>query len=54
VSAPWWHPEANPLADVRAFKRQAEREYLSCPFVPVLTPEEEALMERLRRGEAGG
>lgn len=24
MSAPWWHPEANPLADIRRFKRAAE------------------------------
>ena len=26
MSAPWWHPEASPLADIQEFKRAAERE----------------------------
>jgi hypothetical protein len=24
VSAPWWHPEADPLGDIRRFCRAAE------------------------------
>jgi hypothetical protein len=24
VSAPWWHPEADPLGDIRRFMRAAE------------------------------
>lgn len=24
MSAPWWHPEANPLADIRRFTRSVE------------------------------
>jgi len=32
VSAPWWHPEANPLADIREFKHQAEQAWPPPPF----------------------
>lgn len=26
MSAPWWHPEANPLADIRAILRKIEEQ----------------------------
>jgi hypothetical protein len=25
MSAPWWHPESNPLADIRKFMRAVEK-----------------------------
>jgi hypothetical protein len=34
VSAPWGHPEANPLADIREFMRRAEQQYRSSFGVP--------------------
>lgn len=39
MSAPWWHPEANPLRDIQEFVReaeQAEQVWHPPPFQPVL------------------
>jgi hypothetical protein len=36
VSAPWWHPEANPLADIQEFKHQAEQAWPTPPFEVIL------------------
>lgn len=54
MSAPWWHPEANPLADIRAFMRAAEQEYrdalLASPLVVVAPRYEHALLWSRREG----
>lgn len=34
MSAPWWHPEANPLRDIQEFIREQERQVLSLFSVP--------------------
>jgi hypothetical protein len=54
VSLPWSHPDADPLADIREFMRTAEEAWPPPPFTPLLTPAEEELLARLRRGEPCG
>jgi hypothetical protein len=41
MSAPWWHPEANPLEDIRAVMRKFEQQYRSSFGIPpaVVGPE---------------
>lgn len=37
MSAPWWHPEASPLADIRALSLAAEQEYRVTRYGPSIT-----------------
>jgi hypothetical protein len=37
VSAPWWHPESNPLRDIQEFQRKAERQYAALFAVPAFS-----------------
>jgi hypothetical protein len=54
VSAPWWHPEASPLRDIRELKRAAEEAYGRPPKILVAAPRYREAQDWARREGLGG